>query len=98
MGGQHAMGGHATRGQAIGHYARGGQGTRAGGDYYQGGAPIYDYYQGGGDYYQDGAPTYEYQGGGGPSCDTYYGNGCPGYGVPFVGGLINGVLGGYDPY
>jgi hypothetical protein len=23
---------------------------------------------------------------------------CPGYGVPFVGGLIDGVLGGYGPF
>ena len=36
--------------------------------------------------------------GGGPiydTCDGYHGNGCPGFGVPYVGGLINGVLGGY---
>jgi hypothetical protein len=35
---------------------------------------------------------------GGPifdTCDGYRGNGCPGFGVPYVGGLINGVLGGY---
>ena len=24
--------------------------------------------------------------------------GCPGYGVPLVGGVINGVFGGYGPY
>ena len=29
------------------------------------------------------------------TCDVYYGNGCAEFGVPFVGGLINGVLGGY---
>jgi hypothetical protein len=77
------------QGQAMGGHARGGQGARDGGDYY--GAPIYDYYQGGApvyDYYQDGAPIYD-------SCDSYYRNGCPPYGVPFVSGLINGVLGGY---
>ena len=37
-------------------------------------------------------------GGSGPiydTCDGYQGNGCPGFGVPYVGGLINGVLGGY---
>ena len=37
-------------------------------------------------------------GGSGPiydTCDGYHGNGCPGFGVPYVGGLINGVLGGY---
>jgi hypothetical protein len=39
-----------------------------------------------------------YHGGVGPiydTCDGYHGNGCPGFGVPYVGGLINGVLGGY---
>ena len=38
------------------------------------------------------APIYD-------SCDGYdpsYGyNGCPGYGVPVVGGVINGILNGY---
>ncbi len=37
-------------------------------------------------------------GGSGPiydTCDGYHGNGCPGIGVPYVGGLINGVPGGY---
>lgn len=32
------------------------------------------------------------------SCAGYGYGGCPGYGVPLVGGLINGVLGGYGPY
>jgi hypothetical protein len=36
------------------------------------------------------------------SCNGYdpsYGyNGCPGYGVPVVGGVINGILNGYAPY
>jgi hypothetical protein len=47
----------------------------------------------GGGYY-GGAPIYN-------SCGGYYGPdygpnyGCPGYGVPFVGGLIGDVLGGY---
>ena len=39
-----------------------------------------------------------YHGGAGPiydTCDGYHGNGCPGFGVPYVGGLINGVPGGY---
>jgi hypothetical protein len=36
--------------------------------------------------YARGGPVYD-------TCDGY--NGCPGYGVPFVGGLINGALGGY---
>jgi hypothetical protein len=44
-----------------------------------------------------------YYGGGGPiydSCGGYYGPGygCPGYGIPLVGGLIGGVLGSYAPY
>jgi hypothetical protein len=39
----------------------------------------------GGGYYGNG-PVYD-------TCDGY--NGCPGYGIPFVGGLINGALGGY---
>jgi hypothetical protein len=34
------------------------------------------------------APIYD-------TCDGYHGNGCPGFGVPYVGGLINGVPGGY---
>ena len=36
--------------------------------------------------------------GGGPindSCHGYCGNECPSFVVPYVGGLINGVLGGY---
>jgi hypothetical protein len=41
------------------------------------------------------APIYD-------SCDGYdpgYGyNGCPGYGVPVVGRVINGILNGYAPY
>jgi hypothetical protein len=35
-----------------------------------------------------GGPIYD-------TCDGYHGNGCPGFGVPYVGGMINGVLGGY---
>jgi hypothetical protein len=34
------------------------------------------------------APIYD-------TCDGYHGNGCPGFGVPYVGGLINGVPRGY---
>jgi hypothetical protein len=40
-----------------------------------------------------------YYGGGGPiydSCGPDYG--CPGYGLPVVGGVINGIFGGYDSY
>jgi hypothetical protein len=42
---------------------------------------------GGGGYYAGGGPLYN-------SCGYGY-NACPGYGIPFVGGLINGALGGY---
>ena len=61
------------------------------GGYYVGGGPVYDSYQGDNDYYQGSGPIYD-------SCDGYCGNGCLAYGVPFVGALINGVLGGYTPY
>jgi hypothetical protein len=86
--GGHAMagavrGGRATAGYARGGgtagYARGGRFARSGGGYY-GSGPVY------------GGPIYD-------SCDGYgygYGNsGCPGYGVPLVGGVINGIIGGY---
>jgi hypothetical protein len=42
----------------------------------------------GGGYYGGNGPIYD-------TCDGHSGNGCPGFGVPFVGGLINGVTGGY---
>jgi hypothetical protein len=90
MGG-HAMGGHAVGGHVMAGYARGGHGARYG-RYYEGGAPIYDSYEGGG-YYEGGAPIYD-------SCgDGSYGPGygCPGYGVPLVGGVINGIFGDYGP-
>jgi hypothetical protein len=82
MGG-HAMGGHAMGGHAMGSYARGG---------YAGGGHIARY----GGRYRAG-PIY-----GGPVYDSYDGcagygygyRGCPGYALPFVGGL----LGGYGPY
>jgi hypothetical protein len=91
MGG-HAMGGHAMGGHAMAGYARGAHGARYG-RHYEGGAPIYDSYGGQG-YYEGGAPIYD-------SCsDGSYGTGygCRGYGVPFVGGVINGIFGGYAPY
>jgi len=91
MGG-HAMGGHAMGGHAMAGDARGGHGARYG-RHYEGGAPIYDSYGGQG-YYEGGAPIYD-------SCsDGSYGTGygCRGYGVPFVGGVINGIFGGYAPY
>ena len=91
--GGHAMGGrgHAVDGHAVAGYARGGHGARYG-RYYDGGAPIYDSYGGGG-YYEGGAPIYDSCGDGsyGPSY------GCPGYGVPLVGRVINGIFGGYGP-
>jgi hypothetical protein len=90
--GGHAMGGHAMGGHAMAGYARGGHGARYG-RHYEGGAPIYDSYGGQG-YYEGGAPIYD-------SCsDGSYGTGygCRGYGVPFVGGVINGIFGGYAPY
>jgi hypothetical protein len=42
----------------------------------------------GGVYYGSAGPIYD-------TCDGYYGNGCSGFGVPYVGGLINGLPGGY---
>jgi hypothetical protein len=50
--------------------------------------------------YAGGGHGARYGGGyhGGPiydTCDGYHGNGCPGFGVPYTGGLINGVPGGY---
>ena len=91
MGG-HAMDGHAMDGHATASYAHRGDGARYGRSY-EGGAPIYDSYGGQG-YYEGGAPIYD-------SCsDGSYGTGygCRGYGVPFVGGVINGIFGGYAPY
>jgi hypothetical protein len=95
----HTSGAHTTAGAARGgHVARyggggrsygGGHVARYGGGYYGGGysgGPIYDSCAGYGYGYGPGyGPGYGY-------------GGCPGYGVPLVGGLINGVLGGYGPY
>jgi hypothetical protein len=72
-------GGHAMSGHAMGGHAMGGHPGYARGGR---GGPGGQY---GGGYYGNG-PVYD-------TCDGY--NGCPGYGVPFVGGLINGALGGY---
>jgi hypothetical protein len=74
-------GGHVMSGHATSGHAMGGQ-ARGG---YARGAHGARY---GGGYYVGGRPIYD-------TCDGYDGNGCPGFGVPFVGGLINGVLGGY---
>jgi hypothetical protein len=80
------MAGPARGGRGSAGYAGGGRVVRSGGGGYYGG--------GGGGYY-GGGPVYD-------SCAGYnsgYGyNGCPGYGVPLVGAVINGVLGGYGPY
>jgi hypothetical protein len=86
-----AVGGHAVGGHAMAGYARGGHGARYG-RYYEGSAPIYDSYGDDG-YYEGGAPIYD-------SCgDGSYGPGygCPGYGVPLAGGVINDIFGGYGP-
>jgi hypothetical protein len=80
-------GGHAGGGHAMAAHAGGGHVARYGGGYgggYRGG------YGGG---YYGGGPIYD-------SCAGYGygygpGYGCPGYGIPLVGGVINGVLGGY---
>ena len=92
-GGGHAMAGPARGGNGSAGYARAGRGSagyagggrvvvRSGGGGYYGGGPVY---------YN--APIYD-------SCSGYgynYG-GCPGYGVPVVGAVINGILGGYGGY
>jgi hypothetical protein len=86
----HGGSGHASVGHSSGgHVARSGGGhvARYGGGGYGGGyvgGPIYDSCAGYGYGYGYG-PGYGY-------------NGCPGYGVPLVGRVINGVLGGYGPY
>jgi len=77
----------AVANSGRGHVARsGGRGyghvARYGGGYVNG--PIYDSCAGYGYGYGYG-PGYGY-------------DGCRGYDVPLVGGLINGVLGGYGPY
>jgi hypothetical protein len=97
----HAAGGHASAnasgraaGRSGGHamHAGGGYGRARNGGGYNGGG-----YNGGGYNGYDG--YYGYAGGG---CPGYYGNGynngCPGYGVPLVGGIVNGILGGYGPF
>lgn len=76
--------GHIAARGAGAHYARsgGGRGVGYGGGYV--GGPIYDSCAGYGYGYGYG-PGYGY-------------NGCSGNGVPLVGQVINGVLGGYGPY
>jgi hypothetical protein len=80
--------GHAVGGHAVGGHARGGHFARYGGGYRAGG-PIYDSCAGYGPGY--GYNDYGYNGYG-------YNNGCPGYGVPLVDGVIGGILGGYGPF
>ncbi len=102
-GGGHAGGGHAGGGHSAGARATVGHASvgRAGGGRvaHYGGGHVGHYGDGRGYRYGGG-----YDGGyGGPiydSCDGYgyrygYNNGCGDYGVPLVGGIINGVLGGY---
>jgi hypothetical protein len=77
-----AAGGHPAGGRAIAGPARGGHVARSGRGYGYGpayNAPIYDSCANSEDGYGYG-PGY---------------NGCPGYGVPVVGGVINGILNGY---
>jgi hypothetical protein len=108
----HAMGGHAMAGPARGGrgVATNPSGGRVvvrsgGGGYYGGGGGGYyggervvvrsggGGYYGGETVYRD--PVYD-------SCAGYgYGDGyggCPGYGIPIVGGVINEILGGYGTY
>jgi hypothetical protein len=73
-------GGHGG-GHALSRHAMGGH---TGGGYGRGGHGA----RHGGGYNGGAGPIYD-------TCDGYHGNGCPGFGVPYVGGLINGVLGGY---
>jgi hypothetical protein len=68
----------------------GGRGIGHRGGYYGGG-------YGGGGYVV--GPIYDSCAGYGPGYGYGYGyNGCSGYGAPLVGGVINGILGGYGPY
>jgi hypothetical protein len=78
----HASAGHAASGRAIAGPARGGHVARSGRGYGYG--PAYN------------APIYDSCANSGYAYDPAYGyNGCPGYGVPAVGGVINGILNGY---
>ena len=78
-----AAGGHPASGRAIAGPARSGRVARSGRGYGPGyNGPIYDSCANSGYDYD---PAYGY-------------NGCPGYGVPVVGRVINGILNGYAPY
>ena len=82
-----AAGGHPAGGRGFAGAARSGRVARSGRGYGYGpvyNAPIYD-----------SCANYGY----GYGYDPAYGyNGCSGYGVPIVGGVINGILNGYAPY
>ena len=77
----HPSGGHSGGGHALSSHAMGGH---AAGGYARGGHGA----RHGSGYHGGAGPIYD-------TCDGYHGNGCPGFGVPYVGGLINGVPGGY---
>jgi hypothetical protein len=82
----HAMAGPVHSGGAMGGYARGGHIARSGGRYYRA-EPVSN-----GSIY-DSCPGYSY--GYGPGYGPGYAE-CRGYGdIPVVGGLINGIRGGY---
>jgi hypothetical protein len=83
--GARAMAGAARHGHAAG-FARSGRVAGYGRGYgpRTDNGPIYDSCAGYGYGYGYG-PGYGY-------------NGCPGYGAPLVGGVIDGILGGYGPY
>ena len=83
-GGHGGGGGRAGGGHSMAGHATGGSGGYARGGYARSGHGA----RYGGGYYGGRGPIYD-------SCDSYYGNGCPGFGIPLVGGLINGALGGY---
>lgn len=80
-------GGHAVvvaRGGHQASFARGGRVARYWRGY--GSGPVYD------------GPIYDSCAGYGDGYGRRYGyNGCPRYAAP-LGGVINGILGGYDPY
>jgi hypothetical protein len=84
--GSPATAGYTRGGRATAGYVRGGRVARYGGVYTTG--PIYN------------GPIYDSCSGYNPGYGYGYGynNGCPGYGVPVIGGLIGGILGGYGPY
>ena len=84
----HAMAGPARGGNGSG-YARGGRGSAG----YAGGGRVVVRSGGGGGYY-GGGPVY-YNGPIYDSCAGYPYGECPGYGVPIVGAVINGIFGGY---